>query len=111
MGTMMRVALACFAVIALVAVSLHADELQDLSSADVAPSVEAKEVSKPSKANLGEGVGNFGGALMTSGSFTMMASTSLDEEELGEGAGTGNFGGALMTSGSFTMMASTSLDE
>merc|ERR1711924_73800 len=102
--TAMRVALALLAVVALVAVTLHADELQDLSSADVAPSVEAKEVSKPNKADLGEGVGNFGGALMTSGSFTMMASSSLDEEELGEG--TGNFGGALMTSGSFTMMAS-----
>merc|ERR1711924_197916 len=107
MGETMRTAIAFAAVIALVAVTLHADELQDLSSADVAPSVEAKEVSKPSKADLGEGTGNFGGALMTSGSFTMMASSGFDEEELGEGAGTGNFGGALMTSASFTMMASS----
>merc|ERR1711918_99638 len=111
MGKTRRAVLAFAAVVALAAVTLHADELQDLSSADVAPSVEAKEVSKPNKADLGEGVGNFGGALMTSGSFTMMAATGFDEEELGEGTGTGNFGGALMTSGSFTMMASTSLDE
>ena len=41
---------------------------------------------------------------MTSGSFTMMASTGLDRRrELG-------FTGALMTSGSFTMMASTTLN-
>merc|ERR1711918_108198 len=111
MGKTRRAVLAFAAVIALVAVTLHADELQDLSSADVAPSVEAKEVSKPRKADLGEGTGSFGGALMTSGSFTMMASTSFDEEELGEGAGTGSFGGALMTSGSFTMMAASSFDS
>ena len=43
----------------------------------------------------------FSGALMTSGSFTMMASTSLNRRQL-------SFAGALMTSGSFTMMASTS---
>merc|ERR1711924_384683 len=110
MGTTMRVALALAAVIALAAVTLHADELQDLSSADVAPPVEAKEVSKPRKSDLGEGTGSFGGALMTSGSFTMMASTGFDEEELGEGAGTGSFSGALMTSGSFTMMASAGFD-
>ena len=29
----------------------------------------------------GEGEGNFGGALMTSGSFTMMAAGDSDEEE------------------------------
>jgi len=92
-------------VVALLAVTaLHADELQDLSSADVAPAVDAKDVSEP-KANLGEGTGNFAGALMTSGSFTMMAANGGVEEELGEGEGTGNFAGALMTSGSFTMMA------
>ena len=46
---------------------------------------------------------SFQGALMTSGSFTMMAATNLNRRrELG-------FNGALMTSGSFTMMAATSL--
>ena len=45
----------------------------------------------------------FSGALMTSGSFTMMASTGFSRRrELG-------FSGSLMTSGSFTMMAATSL--
>merc|ERR1711988_99662 len=108
----MRVAAILGVVVALLALgALHADELQDLSSADVAPSVEAKEVSKPRKTDLGEGTGSFTGALMTSGSFTTMASTGFDEEELGEGAGTGSFTGALMTSGSFTMMASTGFDE
>merc|ERR1711990_480852 len=96
----------CVVVVALIAVAaVHADELQDLSSADVAPAVEPKDVATPAKANLGEGTGNFAGALMTSGSFTMMAAGGNVEEELGEGEGTGNFAGALMTSGSFTMMA------
>merc|ERR1712146_447096 len=110
MGTMRTATLliAAFAILALTA--LHADELQDLSSADVAPSVD-KEVSKPVKANLGEGTGSFAGALMTSGSFTMMAASGADEEELGEGTGTGSFAGALMTSGSFTMMAASGADE
>merc|ERR1712225_46511 len=96
-------------------VLVTADELKDLSSADTpAPAVEKKaetKVEKAGGAQLGESEG-FGGALMTSGSFTMMAaSTSFEEEEgeLGEGEG---FGGALMTSGSFTMMAaSTSFEE
>merc|ERR1711924_13743 len=111
MGTTMRTATLLVAAIAILALTaLHADELQDLSSADVAPAVD-KEVSKPAKANLGEGTGNFAGALMTSGSFTMMAAGGADEEELGEGTGTGNFAGALMTSGSFTMMAAAALDE
>jgi len=43
---------------------------------------------------------NFGGALMTSGSFTMMAASGGDDRRRQL-----NFGGALMTSGSFTMMA------
>merc|ERR1712147_15350 len=88
--------------------ALHADELKDLSSADVAPPVETKTTqvadAEDAKADIGEGTGNFGGALMTSGSFTMMAAGGVQEEELGEGEGTGNFAGALMTSGSFTMM-------
>merc|ERR1711939_527616 len=100
----MRVAI-CIALALLALTTLHADELQDLSSADVAPAVEKSEVSAPTKANLGEGTGSFAGALMTSGSFTMMAAGGVQEEELGEGEGTGSFAGALMTSGSFTMMA------
>merc|ERR1711998_770624 len=90
-------------------VLVTADELKDLSSADTpAPAVEKKaetKVEKAGEAQLGESEG-FGGALMTSGSFTLMASNNFGEEEEGElGEGEG-FGGALMTSGSFTMMAS-----
>merc|ERR1712072_1447287 len=99
---------------ALAAVCVHADELKDLSSADVnAPVQEAsldKTTVETKKSDLGESTGNvFAGALLTSGSFTMMASSSYEEEdELGEGEGTGNvFAGALLTSGSFTMMASS----
>merc|ERR1711959_456845 len=93
-------------VLSLAVTLLHADELQDLSSADVNPAVQ--ESASESKGNdLGEGTGSFSGALMTSGSFTVMAAGggfgSGEEEELGEG--TGSFSGALMTSGSFTMMA------
>merc|ERR1712072_531276 len=99
--TTMRVAFALFGFIVLIAATtLFADELQDLSSADVAPPA----VSEPTKkADLGEGTGQFSGALMTSGSFTMMAAGGGLNEELGEG--TGQFSCALMTSGSFTMMA------
>merc|ERR1711998_363774 len=108
---------ACVLALALCAVVfVQADELKDLSSADVAAPVEAAslektDVAEPQKSDLGESTGNvFSGALLTSGSFTMMASTSYEEEEeLGEGEGTGNmFSGALLTSGSFTMMASPS---
>merc|ERR1711907_713275 len=109
MGKNMRL-LISLALLAIALTALHADELQDLSSADVAPPVEAKEVGT-AKANLGEGTGNFAGALMTSGSFTMMAASGVQEEELGEGEGTGNFAGALMTSGSFTMMAASGVQE
>merc|ERR1711977_8192 len=103
---MMRVTI--FALVLLAAASLlNADELQDLSSADVSPAVATEKTA--SKPDLGEGTGQFAGALMTSGSFTMMAAGSGfsgEEEELGEG--TGQFAGALMTSGSFTMMAAGS---
>merc|ERR1712188_173100 len=96
-------------------VFVQADELKDLSSADVAAPVEEASLEKSSsvaekKSDLGEGTGNmFAGALLTSGSFTMMASAAFEEEEeLGEGEGTGSmFAGALLTSGSFTMMASS----
>merc|ERR1711998_60902 len=104
---------ACVLALALCAVVfVQADELKDLSSADVAApvSLEKTDVAEPQKkSDLGESTGNvFSGALLTSGSFTMMASDAYEEEEeLGEGEGTGNvFSGALLTSGSFTMMAS-----
>merc|ERR1711964_337595 len=97
----MRVLLVVLA-IALIA---SADKLKDLSAADAPTPV--KDVAKES-ADLGEEEGNFGGALMTSGSFTMMAASGAGfGEELGESEGEGNFGGALMTSGSFTMMAAS----
>merc|ERR1712159_671172 len=94
-------------------VFVQADELKDLSSADVAAPVEEASLEKSSvaekKSDLGESTGSmFAGALLTSGSFTMMASTGYEEEELGESEEAGNmFAGALLTSGSFTMMAST----
>merc|ERR1711918_25538 len=104
--TSMRVLVAGILVVALFA-AIQADELKDLSSADVAPAVASNEVdaAEEDKADLGEGSA-FSGALMTSGSFTMMASGNYEEEELGEGEGSA-FSGALMTSGSFTMMASS----
>merc|ERR1712097_232045 len=94
-------------------VFVQADELKDLSSADVAGPVEEASLEKSSvaekKSDLGESTGStFAGALLTSGSFTMMASTGYEEEELGESEEAGSmFAGALLTSGSFTMMAST----
>merc|ERR1711977_806205 len=95
-----------FAVLALTAFVV-ADELKDLSSADVA-APESKVATKEEDSNLGESEG-IGGSLMTSGSFTMMASQAMEEEgELGESEG---FGGSLMTSGSFTMMASQAMEE
>merc|ERR1711988_1344441 len=83
------------AVVAVAAVVMfaQADELKDLSSADVAPQVDQKD----RDVNLGEGDKGFfsaqsGGtsgmdnALLTSGTFTMMSSAGLEEEEeLGEG--------------------------
>ena len=55
----------------------------------------------------------FAGALMTTGSFTMMAATGGIRRKLEEAATNEvarrqlSFSGALMTSGSFTMMAAT----
>ena len=52
----------------------------------------------------------WGGSLMTSGSFTMMASGGMRRELAEESTPANrrmNWGGALMTSGSFTMMAAT----
>merc|ERR1712159_790586 len=116
MGTKeMKFSTICIVALALSAavVFVQADELKDLSSADVAAPVEEASLEKSSveekKSDLGESTGNmFSGALLTSGSFTMMASSSFEEEELGESEESGNmFSGALLTSGSFTMMAST----
>merc|ERR1712072_456720 len=104
--SMMRSVLVLVALLA-VGTIVSGDELKDLSSADVATPVtdkaESKVATKEEQADLGESTG-FGGALMTSGSFTMMAGGGVEEEEgeLGESTG---FGGALMRSGSFTMMA------
>merc|ERR1711966_127970 len=106
---------ACVLALALCAVVfVQADELKDLSSADVAAPVEEASLEKSStpaekKSDLGESTGNlFSGALLTSGSFTMMATTGFEEEELSESEEAGNlFSGALLTSGSFTMMATT----
>merc|ERR1712188_172022 len=109
----MKLATICVVIAPAAAVFVQADELKDLSSADVAAPVEEASLEKSSvaekKSDLGESTGSmFAGALLTSGSFTMMASTGYEEEELGEGEGTGSmFSGALLTSGSFTMMAST----
>merc|ERR1712196_109673 len=106
MGThnMRTFVIAGLLVVALFAAA-QADELKDLSSADVAPAESGEvEAAEEDQADLGEGSA-FNGALMTSGSFTMMASGNYEEEELGEGEGSA-FNGALMTSGSFTMMAS-----
>merc|ERR1712072_1599492 len=81
---------------ALAAVCVHADELKDLSSADMNAPVQEASLDKTSvetkKSDLGESTGSaFTGALLTSGSFTMMASNAYEEEEeLGESEGTGS---------------------
>merc|ERR1711918_248560 len=110
----MKFATVCIVVALSAAVFFQADELKDLSSADVAAPVEEASLEKSSapaekKSDLGESTGSmFAGALLTSGSFTMMASAAFEEEELGESEEAGSmFAGALLTSGSFTMMAST----
>merc|ERR1712006_64125 len=117
MGNKMKFSTICIVALALSAavVFVQADELKDLSSADVAAPVEEASLEKSStpaekKSDLGESTGNlFSGALLTSGSFTMMATTGFEEEELGESEEAGNlFSGALLTSGSFTMMATVS---
>merc|ERR1711939_2801 len=82
MGNKMRaVVFLCVAFIAVVMVP--ADELKDLSSADVAtPALSDKPESKVAKeqeeSDLGETTG-FGGGLVTSGSFSMMASGGMEE--------------------------------
>merc|ERR1740127_249236 len=114
------------AVVAVAAVIMfaQADELKDLSSADVAPQVQQQKEDK--EVNLGEGgflgsvsggTGGLDNALLTSGTFTMMSSAGLEEEEeLGESGflgsvsgGTGGLDTALLTSGSFLMMSSAGL--
>merc|ERR550537_90463 len=91
----MKSALAILALCALVA---SASELQELSNTDVQPegqeaNMDSKDVAvadeESSDAGEGQFGGAFGGALLTSGSFTMMgASGGFEEEEsdeLGEG--------------------------
>merc|ERR1712167_326510 len=114
----MKLSTICIVALALSAavVFVQADELKDLSSADVAAPVEEASLEKSSvapaekKSDLGESTGSmFSGALLTSGSFTMTATSSFEEEELGESEEAGSmFSGALLTSGSFTMMATSS---
>lgn len=56
------------------------------------------------------GGGGFGGALLTTGSFTMMAASGgfrRDRRDRQLQFGGGGFGGALLTTGSFTMMAAS----
>merc|ERR1711937_1134631 len=94
----MKFSTICIVALALSAavVFVQADELKDLSSADVAAPVEEASLEKSSsvaekKSDLGEGTGSmFSGALLTSGSFTMMASAAFEEEELGESEEAGN---------------------
>merc|ERR1711924_141339 len=112
MGKMRVGVVLCFVFIAVVMVP--ADELKDLSSADVAApalsnKAESKVATEEEESDLGESTG-FGGGLVTSGSFSMMVSSSMEEEEgeLGESTG---FGGGLVTSGSFSMMASSSMER
>merc|ERR1719498_1192358 len=112
-----------FLFLALIAIT-HSSELQELSNTDVEPVVnldadkaEAADNTEvavaPEHDEVGDGQfggGGFGGALLTTGSFTMMAASGgfEEEEELGESQfGGGGFGGALLTTGSFTMMAAS----
>merc|ERR1712086_161043 len=104
-----------FAVLALCALVASASELQQLSNTDadtpVDMSADSKDVAVADEesSDVGEGQfgGAFGGALLTSGSFTMMAASGGFEEEESDELGEGQFGGALLTSGSFTMMTAS----
>jgi hypothetical protein len=60
------------------------DDHQELIESD--ESRDVADMSAPANDDVGEGVGRRGGALMTSGSFTMMSSSGLGltEEDLGE---------------------------
>merc|ERR1711934_543055 len=102
-----------FLFLALIAIT-QSSELQELSNADVDADVSVAnlegaktEVAETEHDEIGEGQfggGGFGGALLTTGSFTMMAASGgfEEEEELGESQfGGGGFGGALLTTGSF----------
>merc|ERR1711934_881487 len=106
-----------FLFLALIAIT-QSSELQELSNTDVEPVVnldadKTEVAAAPEHDDIGEGQfggGGFGGALLTTGSFTMMAASGGfgEEEELGESQfGGGGFGGALLTTGSFTMMAAS----
>merc|ERR1712153_264825 len=100
-----------FLFLALIAIT-QSSELQELSNADVDADVNVAnldgaktEVAEAEHDEIGEGQfgsGGFGGALLTTGSFTMMAASGgfEEEEELGESQfGSGGFGGALLTTG------------
>merc|ERR1712072_1232722 len=80
MGTlkMMRT-LMIVAALALVASLVSATEVEDLGVQAVKKKADVGEAVK-TKTKAKSGVG-FGGALMTSGSFTMMAGSSMEEEE------------------------------
>merc|ERR1712057_154323 len=129
MGTKQRMK-SVFLFLVLIAIT-QSSELQELSNTDVEPVVnldadKTEVAAAPEHDDIGEGQfggggfeeeeelgesqfggGGFGGALLTTGSFTMMAASGgfEEEEELGESQfGGGGFGGALLTTGSFTMM-------
>merc|ERR1739848_258881 len=108
MGTKQRMK-SVFLFLALIAIT-QSSELQELSNTDVEPVVnldadKTEVAAAPEHDDIGEGQfggGGFGGALLTTGSFTMMAASGgFEEEELGESQfGGGGFGGALLTTGS-----------
>merc|ERR1711959_418194 len=100
MGTKIKMRGVVFLCVLFFAVVMVPDELKDLSSADVAaPAISDKAESKVAKeqeeTDLGEETG-FAGGLVTSGSFSMMASGGMEEEENELGEGTG-FAGGLVT--------------
>jgi len=81
----------------------------EMEETSVGDTLSAKQLAEHHE-NRRELSANWGGALMTSGSFDMMASTSFSRRKLEETDRNRrelqNWGGALMTDGSFTMMAS-----
>jgi hypothetical protein len=94
--------------------------LKTSPDAEVVPTLSGRQLVEHHEAERRR-LNMFAGALLTSGSFTMMASTGyrrqlaehVNEAEVTEEGVEGRklfaYGGALMTSGSFTMMASTGM--